>query len=426
MDECFEDLKCKRRDYACYNGQCVAGRGNLDKGCGGPCPAACDNVEKSWECKNNLCTERCDKLGQFKDRTECENSGCGKSAPNRWTCQPGWGQCTIEPNGTYESKDSCTENCKLKWKCGSGGCGPCQLNSALPECKYSTQENCQDGVIGDPNLPACGVTYTCNSDIDNGTCVANPAGTPGLSKGICEQNCPEIKKWCIEDKVTKNRSCRGSVNSPPDSISGPYPLMQDCTTSCAVQAQRWGCKNNGCMVDFNGEYTSEAECINSPCLPPQLPGTKYVCSKEGTGHCIPAMAGVDNAYDTLLQCQEKCGYGYICDNTQPCSATGVSCNKCYWSSNGDFADPGSCYVNCPLSSSTKSGKDYPYQYNDKNKPKNACVTSTPMPKWIYQKDVNDCFDFCNSDNSKYPIPYETPYNLPFKDKRLSDVDGNIW
>lgn len=218
---------------------------------------------------------------------ECSTESAGSIGDCTPDCVPPQDPCECGPNTPCDQcfecidrkceriEDCCADGspCPECQKCEDGTCVPCG------ECEQCVDGTCQP----------CGPCQKC----DGGDCVPCSAGEVCIG-GVCV---PKQYYCCwasAEDKRlnTNNTTCKaatvsGSTQESPCGTdteegetgevdltkSGPYASLQQCEPNCQKYAcVPDACGNRECVPDPDGEYDSQAACLNNceadPCSSP--------------------------------------------------------------------------------------------------------------------------------------------------------------
>jgi hypothetical protein len=261
---------------------------------------------------------------------------CADFRDNTTHCDPTTGKCGWQCSGQTE-----TGQCILGWICGGNETGYQCIRAATPGSGTPSYNDCQAGCVPRPS-------FKC-SDPTTGTCSAcasptDPNCTHDYSK--CNEGCQAAKTYQCNTTAGTCMPCPAGT-PPSQCVSGP-----DCLSTCKAKTVKYEC-------DIPTDVTQEPQC--KPCTDPSSSACRFAaeadcnktcvwtykcdvnatggpkCSKDPSGHGIPAAPGKDPS----LWCDQQCtkDVTYTCDQrAKTCNATGTG---------GGGQNKTQCEANCP-------------------------------------------------------------------------------
>eukprot|EP00039_Didymoeca_costata_P018626 m.334270 g.334270 ORF g.334270 m.334270 type:complete len:371 (+) comp17323_c0_seq1:159-1271(+) len=136
-------------------------------------------------------------------------------------------------------------------------------------------------------IAACGTEKLKFSCSESGACLPSATGTMSISE--CRSQCsapppsppaPNPAPPSPPSPPESKYSCNPGVNPGMcyESTGGEYDDLESCEGSCKFIAHTYSCETGkGCVVDANGKFKSQAECL-ADCDGPH--GDKYSCKDE--------------------------------------------------------------------------------------------------------------------------------------------------
>jgi hypothetical protein len=292
-------------------GDYLAGNGETDVDCGGPCGATCGPMKTCKvdgdcvgnQCSGSVCVPNC--MDGVKDNDESDTD-CGGASCN--ACTPG---------------QTCTTgaDCASTF-CADGVCCDAACNGECEACVASIKGSGVDG--------ACG-PIAAGTDPDN-ECDPQAPSSCGNSDGFCSGK-PMCNKQPQGTLCGDSPSCTAGVQTNQDACSGDGKCTDNGTTPCGLYA----CGATACNVMCGGDAdcASNAFCQGGACVQKSVAGAACGAGNEcASGFCADG----------------------VCCNTA-CNGTCQACNlagnvgKCSFLAAG--TDPGD--ADCPGATSVCNG-----------------------------------------------------------------------
>ncbi|MFO0590653.1 MAG: hypothetical protein U0441_24130 [Polyangiaceae bacterium] len=360
----------------CYNGVCdmsacaaptcadgvenggvyLAGDGETDVDCGGPCGATCGPMKAckvdgdcvGGQCSGSMCVPNCND--GVKNNAESDVD-CGGSCGS--TCTPG-------------------QTCGVATDCASGFCadGVCCDTACTGECQACTAALKGAGVDGE-----CG-SIPAGTDPEN-ECDPEPGQQCGNTDGLCSGGLG-CNKVAAGTACGDSPACAAGVQTNQDTCSGTGACTDAGTVACGLYACGGVTCNSMCSSDVDcasnaycsmgscvakqplgsacaaGNACSGGNCVDGVCCDSACSGSCKACNVAGAvGMCSFIPSGTDPGDSDCPGASLVCNGAGACKKTQgtACAAAG----ECVTGNCADgFCCDGACNTLCQACSAAKT------------------------------------------------------------------------
>jgi len=367
-----DNSNCGRCGLACNGGgddKCCAGtcvRTNTSRDHCGACGAACNTTGQACctgSCKNTLAeVANCGGCGVMCTNDHgalaCEASVCKPG------CDPGFGDCDMNPRNGCESPLSTIDNCNAcgractnqhgETRCANGDCAPtCALNYG--DCDTLRTNGCETPLLtttahcgacnapcvnehgntscGDGQChPLCGPGFgDCNSNPRDGC--ETPTTTATAHCGACNQACTNSNGMTrCEDSLCRPTCAAGFADcngNPRDGCETSLATVDVCGTCTGPDTDcptGFFCNGGTCnkkrpqgTACTAGRECVTGSCADGVCCDSDCAGTCRSCRLAGSvGACTLASAGTDPDDECPQDAASTCARDGTCDGLGAC------------------------------------------------------------------------------------------------------------